>query len=315
MPGMDEVLAARRAARASRGQARTNVIAVFILIVFIVGGITITAATQNPFWLFVGVITGVLLSQSPKIAKQWERAVVLRLGKYTGLHGPGLFWITPFIETVSIYIDQRVVTTSFAAEETLTSDTVPVNVDAVLFWMVHDSEKAALEVQDYTQAVSWAAQTGLRDIIGRTSLTELLRGRERIEAELQALIDQRSNPWGVTVQSVEMRDIVIPASLQDAMSREAQASREKSARIILGQAEVEIAQLFFEAAKSYQNNPTALHLRAMNILYEGLKEKGALMLVPSTAVESMGLGGLMGAAALRQQTLSEGESRAGPPAV
>jgi regulator of protease activity HflC (stomatin/prohibitin superfamily) len=315
MPGIDEVLAARRAARASRGQARTNVIAVFILIVFIVGGITITAATQNPFWLFVGVITGVLLSQSPKIAKQWERAVVLRLGKYTGLHGPGLFWITPFIETVSIYIDQRVVTTSFAAEETLTSDTVPVNVDAVLFWMVHDSEKAALEVQDYTQAVSWAAQTGLRDIIGRTSLTELLRGRERIEAELQALIDQRSNPWGVTVQSVEMRDIVIPASLQDAMSREAQASREKSARIILGQAEVEIAHLFFEAAKSYQNNPTALHLRAMNILYEGLKEKGALMLVPSTAVESMGLGGLMGAAALRQQTLSEGESRAGPPAV
>jgi regulator of protease activity HflC (stomatin/prohibitin superfamily) len=315
MPGIDEVLAARRAARASRGQARTNVIAVFILIVFIVGGITITAATQNPFWLFVGVIAGVLLSQSPKIAKQWERAVVLRLGKYTGLHGPGLFWITPFIETVSIYIDQRVVTTSFAAEETLTSDTVPVNVDAVLFWMVHDSEKAALEVQDYTQAVSWAAQTGLRDIIGRTSLTELLRGRERIEAELQALIDQRSNPWGVTVQSVEMRDIVIPASLQDAMSREAQASREKSARIILGQAEVEIAHLFFEAAKSYQNNPTALHLRAMNILYEGLKEKGALMLVPSTAVESMGLGGLMGAAALRQQTLSEGESRAGPPAV
>ena len=315
MPGMDEVLAARRAARASRGQARTNVVAVFILIIAIVGGVMITAATQNPFWLLLALIAGVILSQSPKIAKQWERAVVLRLGKYTGLHGPGLFWITPFIETVSIYIDQRVVTTSFAAEETLTSDTVPVNVDAVLFWMVHDSEKAALEVQDYTQAVSWAAQTGLRDIIGRTSLTELLRGRERIEAELQALIDQRSNPWGVTVQSVEMRDIVIPASLQDAMSREAQASREKSARIILGQAEVEIAHLFFEAAKSYQNNPTALHLRAMNILYEGLKEKGALMLVPSTAVESMGLGGLMGAAALRQQTLSEGESLAGPPAV
>ncbi len=315
MPGMDEVLAARRAARAARGQVRTNVVAVFILILFLVGGIAVTAATQNPFWLFVGVLVGVLLSQSPKIAKQWERAVVLRLGKYTGLHGPGLFWITPFVETVSIYIDQRVVTTSFAAEETLTSDTVPVNVDAVLFWMVHDSEKAALEVQDYTQAVSWAAQTGLRDIIGRTSLSELLRGRERIEAELQALIDQRSNPWGVTVQSVEMRDIVIPASLQDAMSREAQASREKSARIILGQAEVEIAQLFFEAAKSYQNNPTALHLRAMNILYEGLKEKGALMLVPSTAVESMGLGGLMGAAAIRQQSLSEGSALAGPPAV
>jgi len=315
MPGMDEVLSARRAARASRGQARTNVVAVFILIVSVLVGIIATASSQNPAWLFIAVVAGVFLSQSPKIAKQWERAVVLRLGKYTGLHGPGLFWITPFVETVSIYIDQRVVTTSFAAEETLTSDTVPVNVDAVLFWMVHDSEKAALEVQDYAQAVSWAAQTGLRDIIGRTSLSDLLRGRERIEAELQALIDQRSNPWGVTVQSVEMRDIVIPASLQDAMSREAQASREKSARIILGQAEVEIAHLFFEAAKSYENNPTALHLRAMNILYEGLKEKGALMVVPSNVVESMGLGGMMGAAALRQQTLSQGNEKAAPPPI
>ena len=314
MPASDEVLAARRAARASRSAARPNVIAVFILIFSLLFGIILTAATQNPGWFILGVLIGVVFSQSPKIAKQWERAVVLRLGRYTGLKGPGLFWIAPFIENVSIYIDQRVVTTSFAAEETLTSDTVPVNVDAVLFWMVHDSEKAALEVQEYTQAVSWAAQTGLRDIIGRTSLTELLRGRERIEAELQTLIDQRSNPWGVTVQSVEMRDIVIPTSLQDAMSREAQASREKSARIILGQAEVEIAHLFAEASKSYQNNPTALHLRAMNILYEGLKEKGALMLVPSTAVESMGLGGLMGAAALRQQSLS-GEGITGPPAV
>jgi hypothetical protein len=286
-----------------------------MLIAFTLAGIIITGATQNPAFLLIGLIAGLVLSQSPKVAKQWERGVVLRLGRYTGLRGPGLFWITPFVETVSSYIDQRVVTTSFAAEETLTSDTVPVNVDAVLFWMVHDSEKAALEVQDYAQAVSWAAQTGLRDIIGRTSLSELLRGRERIEAELQTLIDQRSNPWGVTVQSVEMRDIVIPASLQDAMSREAQASREKSARIILGQAEVEIAHLFFEASKSYQNNPTALHLRAMNILYEGLKEKGALMLVPSTAVESMGLGGLMGAAALRQQTLSEATDQALPKAI
>jgi regulator of protease activity HflC (stomatin/prohibitin superfamily) len=309
MPGMDEVLAARRAARASRSQSRANVVSVFILIVSILVALPLMAATQNPIWLLV-FVGGVFLSQSPKIAKQWERAVVLHLGKYTGLRGPGLFWIVPFVETISIYIDQRVITTSFAAEETLTSDTVPVNVDAVLFWMVHDSEKAALEVQDYAQAVSWAAQTGLRDIIGRTSLSDLLRGRERIEAELQALIDQRSNPWGVTVQSVEMRDIVIPTSLQDAMSREAQASREKSARIILGQAEVEIAQLFFEAAKSYENNPTALHLRAMNILYEGLKEKGALMLVPSSAVESMGLGGMLGAAALRQDRLTGGTGEA-----
>ena len=312
MPAMDEVLAARRAARASRSQSRANVVSVFILTVSILIAFPLMAATQNPIWLLV-FIGGVFLSQSPKIAKQWERAVVLHLGKYTGLRGPGLFWIVPFVETISIYIDQRVITTSFAAEETLTSDTVPVNVDAVLFWMVHDSEKAALEVQDYAQAVSWAAQTGLRDIIGRTSLSDLLRGRERIEAELQALIDQRSNPWGVTVQSVEMRDIVIPTSLQDAMSREAQASREKSARIILGQAEVEIAQLFFEAAKSYENNPTALHLRAMNILYEGLKEKGALMVVPSNVVESMGLGGMMGAAALRQQTLADANPKAAAP--
>jgi regulator of protease activity HflC (stomatin/prohibitin superfamily) len=181
-----------------------------------------------------------------------------------------------------------------------------VNVDAVLFWMVHDVQKAALEVQDYEQAVSWAAQTALRDIIGRTTLTELLRGREQIEADLQRLIDQRSNPWGVTVSSVEMRDVVIPGASQDAMSREAQAAREKQARIILGQAEVEIARSFQEAAKAYHENPTALHLRAMNMLYEGLKEKGALMLIPSSAVESMGMGGLLGAAAVRQQRLAAG---------
>src|SRR5213595_3786595 len=304
MPGMDEVLAARRAARASRSQGRVNVVAVALLLLSFLIGILMTATSQNPGWLVLWVLAGIFFSQSPKIAKQWERAVVLRLGKYTGLKGPGLFWITPFIETVSIYIDQRVITTSFAAEETLTSDTVPVNVDAVLFWMVHDSEKAALEVQDYTQAVSWAAQTGLRDIIGRTSLTELLRGRERIEDELQTLIDERSNPWGVTVQSVEMRDVIIPTALQDAMSREAQAAREKQARIILGQAEVEIAKLFEAAAVSYHDNPTALHLRAMNMLYEGLKEKGAMMIVPSTAVESMGMGGLMGMAAIAQRQLT-----------
>ena len=284
---------------------RFNFVSTLILALGAGLGVLGTAITTSPVLVGAGVLLGLLFAQSPRVAQQWERGVVLRLGRYVGLRGPGIFWVVPFLDKVSTWIDQRVITTSFAAEETLTSDTVPVNVDAVLFWMVHDAEKAALEVQDYAQAVSWAAQTGLRDIIGRTSLTELLRGRERIEAELQLLIDERSNPWGVTVQSVEMRDVVIPASLQDAMSREAQASREKQARIILGQAEVEIAELFGEASKSYQNNPTALHLRAMNILMEGLKEKGALMLVPSTAVESMGIGGLMGAAALRQQTLSE----------
>jgi regulator of protease activity HflC (stomatin/prohibitin superfamily) len=264
--------------------------------------------------LVIAGAIGVLLAMSPQVAKQWERAVVLRMGRYRGLRGPGLFWVIPLVDGISAWVDQRVATTPFAAEETLTSDTVPVNVDAVLFWMVHDPERAALEVQNYPQAVSWAAQTALRDIIGRTSLADLLRGRERIEDELQDLIDQRCMPWGIAVQSVEMRDVVIPTTLQDAMSREAQASREKRARIILGEAEVEIAALFDQASLAYQKNPTALHLRAMNILYEGLKEKGALMLVPSSAVESMGLGGVLGAAAMeRQVAVERGSAADGAP--
>ena len=287
---------------------RSNVVAVLMLVVPIVVGAAASAQTNTPWPVLAGAGLGIILMQAPKVAQQWERGVVLRLGRYVGLRGPGLFWIVPFVDTVTKWIDQRVITTSFAAEQTLTSDTVPVNVDAVLFWLVYDPEKAALEVQEYQQAVSWAAQTALRDIIGRTALSDLLQGRERIEDELQKLIDHRSNPWGVTVQSVEMRDVVIPESLQDAMSRQAQAEREKQARIILGQAELEIAHSFEEAAKSYQHNPTALHLRAMNMLYEGLKEKGALMLIPSSAVESMGMGGLMGAAAMRQSSLTGGES-------
>ncbi|HKV98232.1 MAG TPA: slipin family protein [Vicinamibacterales bacterium] len=283
---------------------RGNIVSVIVLVVPIVLGGLAVAATGNPLWIIGGAAIGLLAAQSPKVSRQWERAIILRLGKYIGMRGPGLFWIVPLIDTVQIYIDQRVMTTGFAAEQTLTADTVPVNVDAVLFWMVHDPEKAALEVQNYYNTVSWAAQTALRDIIGRTSLGDLLRGRERIEEELQKLIDGRSNPWGVTVQSVEMRDIVIPASLQDAMSREAQATREKQARVILGQAEMEIAASFAKASEQYRDNPTALHLRAMNMLYEGLKEKGALMLVPSSAVESMGMGGLMGSAALMQQRLT-----------
>lgn len=287
---------------------RINVLAATIVAASLAAGWFGAQATGSWVPLAVMAVVGLLLAPAPKIAQQWERAVVLRFGRFVGLRGPGLFWIVPFVDRVTSWIDQRTVTTSFAAEQTLTADTVPVNVDAVLFWMVHDAEKAALEVQSFGQAVSWAAQTALRDIIGRTTLTDLLRGRERIEDELQSLIDQRSNPWGVTVSSVEMRDIVIPGALQDAMSREAQAAREKQARIILGQAEMEIAHSFEEAAKSYHNNPTALHLRAMNMLYEGLKEKGALMLVPSSAVESMGMGGLMGAAALRQSSLTGGDS-------
>jgi SPFH domain/Band 7 family protein len=285
-------------------RVRVNVVALAILFASIAVGAALTAAAGTPVPLILFALLGAVAMQAPRIAQQWERAVVLRLGRFHQMRGPGLFWIVPFADTVTSWIDQRTITTSFAAEQTLTSDTVPVSVDAVLFWMVHDVQKAALEVQDYAQAVSWAAQTALRDIIGRTELTVLLRGREKIEQELQLLIDARSNPWGVTVQSVEMRDVVIPVALQDAMSREAQAAREKQARIILGQAEQEIAHSFEEAAKSYHNNPTALHLRAMNMLYEGLKEKGALMLIPSSAVESMGMGGLMGAAALQQQRLT-----------
>jgi regulator of protease activity HflC (stomatin/prohibitin superfamily) len=285
---------------------RTNIVAILILIGSLAIGALLTWLAGNPIPIIVMAILGALLMQAPRVAQQWERAVVLRLGKFVGLRGPGLFWIVPFVDTVSSWIDQRTITTIFAAEQSLTSDTVPVTVDAVLFWMVHDAQKAALEVQEYAQAVSWAAQTALRDIIGRTALTDLLRGREKIETELQTLIDQRSNPWGVTVSSVEMRDVVIPVALQDAMSREAQAAREKAARIILGEAELAIAHSFAEASKEYQNNPTALHLRAMNMLYEGLKEKGALMLIPSSAVESMGMGGLMGAAALQQQQLTGG---------
>jgi regulator of protease activity HflC (stomatin/prohibitin superfamily) len=300
---MIPVIFGRQEAAVSSGP-RFNVIATVILLAFVIAGAIAWQQTQNPAPLVVMTAFGVLLMQSPRVAQQWERAVVLRLGRFAGLRGPGLFWVVPFVDRVTSWIDQRTITTSFAAEQTLTSDTVPVNVDAVLFWMVHDVQKAALEVQDYSQAVSWAAQTALRDIIGRTTLTDLLRGRERIENELQQLIDQRSNPWGVTVSSVEMRDVVIPGALQDAMSREAQAAREKQARIILGEAEREIAHSFQEAAKAYHDNPTALHLRAMNMLYEGLKEKGALMLVPSSAVESMGMGGLLGAAALRQSSLA-----------
>jgi len=285
---------------------RTNIVAIAMFLLPFALGVAWSIAIAHPAPAIALALVGLVAMQAPRVAQQWERAIVLRLGRYVGMRGPGIFWLVPFIETVSTWIDQRTITTTFAAEQTLTSDTVPVNVDAVLFWMVHDAQKAALEVQDYQQAVSWAAQTALRDIIGRTALADLLRGREQVQAELQQLIDERSNPWGVTVSSVEMRDVVIPVALQDAMSREAQASREKQARIILGQAEMEIANSFQEAAKSYRDNPTALQLRAMNMLYEGMKEKGALMLIPTTAVESMGMGGMLGAAAMRQGTLVAG---------
>ena len=300
--------------RESAGRS-PNVIAIALLGVAILVGLVVTSIFHNPGPIIAGILVGLVAMQSPRIAQQWERAIVLRLGRYHAMQGPGLFWIVPFVDTISSWIDQRTITTSFAAEQTLTSDTVP-----------GQRRRRAL-LDGARRAEGGARSAGLRaggELGGADGAARHHRahrpdgsapGRERIEEELQKLIDARSNPWGVTVQSVEMRDVVIPSALQDAMSREAQAAREKQARIILGQAEVEIARSFHEAAKSYHGDPTALHLRAMNMLYEGLKEKGALMLIPSSAVESMGMGGLMGAAALSQQTLTGGGEGGGEGAA
>jgi len=276
------------------------------LIIGIAGMVGMLAADASFFWalMYLGffVLIGILCMYSIRVAQQWEKAILLRLGKYRGLRGPGLFWVMPFIDTVPAWIDQRVKVSPFSAEKTLTKDTVPVNVDAVLFWVIWDAEKAALAVEDYHSAITWASQTALREIIGQMALADILLGRNKMDAELQKIIDQRTTPWGITVQSVEIRDVVIPADLEDAMSRQAQAERERQARVILGESEKQIAENFAKAAESYQNNPTALHLRAMNMLYEGLKEKGALVIVPSSAVESMNLGGISGLVAMAQNT-------------
>ena len=254
-------------------------------------------------WVLGWTLVGSYLMFALKVAAQWEKVIVLRLGKFTGLRGPGLFWIIPIVDSATTWIDHRVMVTPFAAQKTLTKDTVPVDVDAVLFWVVWDAEKAALEVEDYRAAVDWAAQTALRDIIGKKMLADILIGRSAIDKELQAVIDERTTPWGVTVQSVEIRDIVIPQDLENAMSRQAQAERERQSRVILGESELQIAASFAEASKAYVNNPTALHLRAMNMLFEGLKEKGALVIVPSSAVDSMNLGGMSGMVSLAQNNL------------
>ncbi|MBI2833028.1 MAG: slipin family protein [Acidobacteria bacterium] len=255
--------------------------------------LTIRVAT-----VIAGCIVGFVLTLCVRLANQWERAVVLRLGKYAGLKGPGLFWIIPFVDRVIMWLDSRVRATGFAAEKTLTADTVPVNVDAVLFWTVTDAEKAALRVEDYREAVAWAAQTALRDIIGKTDLARMLVGRESIDVALQELIDTRTHDWGISVISVEIRDVVIPPALEDAMSRQAQAEREKLARGILADAEVEISQKFCQAAGQYDSNQIALQLRSMNLLYEGMKEKTTLMVVPSGLMDSMSLGAYAGLAAM-----------------
>lgn len=253
------------------------------------------------------IIVGTNFLFALKVASQWEKAVLLRVGKFHGLRGPGLFWIIPIVDTIPAWIDHRVMVTSFSAEKTLTRDTVPVDVDAVLFWLVWDAEKAALEVKDYESSISWASQTALREIIGQMTLADILVGRSKMDADLQKIIDERTTPWGVTVQSVEIRDVIIPQDLEDAMSREAQAERERQARVILGESEKQIAASFAQASQSYIDNPTALHLRAMNMLFEGLKEKGALVIVPSSAVDTMNLGAMSGMVAIAQNNLPKEE--------
>ncbi|MCJ7446081.1 MAG: slipin family protein [Bacteroidales bacterium] len=251
--------------------------------------------------IWIGVISflvALIVSSAIKIADQWEKAVVLRLGRFHSLRGPGLFLIIPIIDTVAYWIDIRVITTSFTAEKTLTKDTVPVDVDAVLFWKVLDAKKAALEIAEYKGAINWASQTALRDVIGKTMLSEMLEGRDKMSEKLQKIIDERTEPWGINVISVEVKDVNIPASLQDAMSMQAQAERERQARVILGDSERQVAEKFGEAAKTYENNPVALHLRAMNMLYEGLKTNSTIVIVPSSALETMQLGGLTGITAM-----------------
>ena len=246
----------------------------------------------------VGILAGLYCMFSIKVADQWEKVAVLRLGRYAGLRGPGIFHIIPVVDVLSRYVDQRVRVASVTAESALTRDTVPVNVDAILFWVVWNAEKSILEVEDFIGAITLSAQTALRESIGRHQLAQMITERETMGRELQRILDEKTNPWGITVQSVEIRDVRIPHELEDAMSRQAQAERERQARIILGQAETEIADNFARAAATYRDNPTALHLRAMNMLYEAIKEKGSMVIVPSSAVETMGLGGLMGTAAL-----------------
>lgn len=296
----------QRMRRTDTNNPRANGVAGLLFAIFItiatVGAVIMGIEGVN-VWVIIVFTTaftliGLYLMIALKIADQWEKAVVLRFGKFRGLLGPGLFWIIPIVDTVPEWIDHRVMVTPFSAEKTLTKDTVPVDVDAVLFWMVWDAEKAALEVEDYKIAISWASQTALREVIGQMELADILVGRAKMDADLQKIIDERTTPWGITVQSVEIRDVVIPQELEDTMSRQAQAERERQARVILGESEMQIAESFSEASKAYIDNPTALHLRAMNMLFEGLKEKGAMVIVPSSAVDTMNLGGLSGMVAL-----------------
>jgi regulator of protease activity HflC (stomatin/prohibitin superfamily) len=277
---------------------RLSSVGLALLVLSIAAGAALTAVLQTPAPFFAGGVVGLYFLFAIRVADQWERVAVLRFGKYIGLRGPGLFHVIPVVDTVSRYVDQRVRVANVSAESTLTRDTVPVNVDAIVFWMVWNAEKSILEVQDFTQAITLSAQTALRESIGRHELHQMVAERELLGHELQRILDEKTSPWGITVQSVEIRDVQIPPALQDAMSRQAQAERERQARIILGQAETEISEKFAQAACTYQNNPVALHLRAMNMLYEAIKERGSMVIVPSSAVETMGLGGTLATATL-----------------
>jgi len=275
-----------------------NGVAVALCLLSLLVGGAITSLTKNQVPAIIGALVGVYLLYAIKVVKQWEKVAVLRLGRYTGLRGPGLFHIIPIMDTLSQYVDQRVRVVSVSAESTLTRDTVPANVDAIVFWMVWNPEKTILEVQDFNEAIKLSAQTALRESIGRHELAKMITERETLGRELQHILDEKTNPWGITVQSVEVRDVTIPQGLEDAMSRQAQAERERQARIILGQAETEISEKFVQASEAYRENPVALHLRAMNMLYEAIKERGSMVIVPSSAVETMGLGGSLATAAL-----------------
>jgi len=269
-----------------------------MFVICLLAGAIVTTGTHHPAGIIAGALLGLYLMFALKVVQQWEKVAVLRLGRYVGLRGPGLFHMVPIVETLSPYVDQRVRVANVSAESTLTRDTVPVNVDAIVFWMVWNAEKSILEVENFIEAINMSAQTALRESIGRHELAQMITERETLGRELQRILDEKTNPWGITVQSVEIRDVKIPQGLEDAMSRQAQAERERQARIILGQAEREISHSFVQAAAAYAENPVALHLRAMNMLYEAIKEKGSMVIVPSSAVETMGLGGTLATASL-----------------
>jgi regulator of protease activity HflC (stomatin/prohibitin superfamily) len=281
-----------------RSDTQISGAAVAVFLVFLAAGLALAAVFGSRLPIFAGVLAGLYFLLAIKVADQWEKVAVLRLGRYIGLRGPGMFLIVPIVDRLSRRVDQRVRVASVTAESTLTRDTVPVNVDAIVFWMVWNAEKSILEVEDFVEAITMSAQTGLRESIGRHELAQMITERESMGRELQRILDEKTNPWGITVQSVEIRDVRIPQALEDAMSRQAQAERERQARNILGQAETEISDKFSQAAKTYQDNPVALHLRAMNMLYEAIKERGSMVIVPSSAVETMGLGGMLGTASL-----------------